>query len=72
MWSIKPTLYKKLSLEQIRQAAQDQLANRKLEVLVFGDQGQIGYNLENQLRSVIPVENVIRVKAKDNPEQAKL
>ena len=63
---------KKLSLEQIRQAAQDQLANRKLEILVFGDQEQIGYSLESQLRSVITVENVIRVEAKDNPEQARL
>ena len=61
----------KLSPKQIRQAAQDQLADQQLEILVFGDQDQISEDLESRLRTAVSVERVIKVEAKGSPEQAR-
>ncbi len=61
---------KKLSIDEIRQAAQDLLASQGLEILVFGDQKQIGTQLINELQSILPLEQVLRLEAKDEPTKA--
>ena len=63
---------KKLSPQEIRQSAQEHLSAQKLEVLVFGDQEQIGEALSSTLESSIAVDQVIRVKAKDGPEHIRV
>ncbi|MAD61905.1 MAG: hypothetical protein CMH49_10415 [Myxococcales bacterium] len=63
---------KKLSPQEIRQSAQEHLSAQKLEILVYGDQEQIGDTLLNELQSSIAVDQVIRVKAKDGPEHIRV
>ena len=72
-WLLRqPERLQPLSFEAIRKAAQDHLSLERLEILVFGDQTQALQGIEQELKTFIPIQQVIRVNAKDSAELLKV